>query len=473
MKKYLNEAIIGNRDMLATYTRKGELQRIYSPAKDNRQYISFYHTGVKINDSDLIYLHDDINNVYNQNYEIDTNILNTEITNTYFNLKIMQTDYIPIKENILVKKYEFKNENNIDLDVSFYIHSELLSDKNNFVGCKLIDNGMVQYSHDFMFSTISQTEKTSGHQIHGSKDTIKSANIYDKDYIGMTNDSSISYKLGIIKPQEKKTLKICVILQGQPNNMSDFEKEIERIRRIDLQSEYNKTKSYWHKYLREHDTLNLKEPANGYEQRLQDIYYRSILLFPLLTNHDTGGIIAAPEIDEDFTKCGRYAYCWPRDAAFIARAMDILGMNKETEMFYKTFCKKTQSKNGMWEQRFFSDGRLAPCWGYQIDETASVIYGVYTHYKYTKNFKFLKECLPMCEKALDFLKRYVKDLIEETGKYHVSYDLWEMCEGVHLYSLSAIYSAFDSYLLYIQHLILCLKYIKYLEKMYQTLRTID
>ena len=446
MKKYLNEAIIGNRDMLATYTRKGELQRIYSPAKDNRQYISFYHTGVKINDSDLIYLHDDINNVYNQNYEIDTNILNTEITNTYFNLKIMQTDYIPIKENILVKKYEFKNENNIDLDVSFYIHSELLSDKNNFVGCKLIDNGMVQYSHDFMFSTISQTEKTSGHQIHGSKDTIKSANIYDKDYIGMTNDSSISYKLGVIKPQEKKTLKICVILQGQPNNMSDFEKEIERIRRIDLQSEYNKTKSYWHKYLREHDTLNLKEPANGYEQRLQDIYYRSILLFPLLTNHDTGGIIAAPEIDEDFTKCGRYAYCWPRDAAFIARAMDILGMNKETEMFYKTFCKKTQSKNGMWEQRFFSDGRLAPCWGYQIDETASVIYGVYTHYKYTKNFKFLKECLPMCEKALDFLKRYVKDLIEETGKYHVSYDLWEMCEGVHLYSLSAIYSAFDSML---------------------------
>ena len=441
MKKYLNEAIIGNRDMLATYTRKGELQRIYSPAKDNRQYISFYHTGVKINDSDLIYLHDDINNVYSQNYEIDTNILNTEITNTYFNLKIMQTDYIPIKENILVKKYEFKNENNIDLDVSFYIHSELLSDKNNFVGCKLIDNGMVQYSHDFMFSTISQTEKTSGHQIHGSKDTIKSANIYDKDYIGMTNDSSISYKLGIIKPQEKKTLKICVILQGQPNNMSDFEKEIERIRRIDLQSEYNKTKSYWHKYLREHDTLNLKEPANGYEQRLQDIYYRSILLFPLLTNHDTGGIIAAPEIDEDFTKCGRYAYCWPRDAAFIARAMDILGMHKETEKFYKTFCKKTQSKNGMWEQRFFSDGRLAPCWGYQIDETASVIYGVYTHYQYTKNFKFLKECLPMCEKALDFLKRYVKDLLEETGKYHVSYDLWEMCEGEHLYSLSAIYSA--------------------------------
>ena len=29
-------------------------------------------------------------------------------------------------------------------------------------------------------------------------------------------------------------------------------------------------------------------------------------------------------------------------------------------------------------------------------------------------------------------------------KYHVSYDLWEMNEGIHLYSLASIYSAFDS-----------------------------
>ena len=36
MGKYLNEAIIGNRNMLVTYTQKGELQRMYYPAKDNR-----------------------------------------------------------------------------------------------------------------------------------------------------------------------------------------------------------------------------------------------------------------------------------------------------------------------------------------------------------------------------------------------------------------------------------------------------
>lgn len=50
----------------------------------------------------------------------------------------------------------------------------------------------------------------------------------------------------------------------------------------------------------------------------------------------------------------------------------------------------------------------------------------------------------MCEKAIEFLKRYVRDLFDESGIYHVSYDLWEMHEGTHLYSLSAIFAAFES-----------------------------
>ena len=469
-EKYLNEAIVGNKNMIATFTLKGELQRLYFPSKDNRQYINFFHTGVKLNQSDLIYLHDDINNTYKQYYDTDTNVLNTEITNTYFNLTVVQTDFMLLKENVLVKRYIFLNEGAIDLDTKFYIHSELLSDKNNYVGCKVIDNGMMQYAHDFVVSTFAKGAKISKHQINGSYETIKTGEIHDKDYIGMSKDSSICYDLGVIKPNEKKVLEICMLVD-ENRNVSEMEDEIDRITKIDLNKEYTQTKAYWRKYVKNHNGLNLKDPQNSYEERIFEIYKRSILLFPLLTNPETGGIIASPEIDEDFTKCGRYAYCWPRDAVFITKAMDIVKMEKETEKFYRVFCKKTQSKNGMWEQRFYTDGSLAPCWGYQIDETASVVYGVYEHYKVTKSEKFLKDNLQMCEKAIDFLKKYlkdwtgiegideekrdvVKDEIEEdtlkrTGnlhKYHVSYDIWEMCEGIHLYSLASIYAAFDSIL---------------------------
>ena len=440
--KYLNEAIIGNKKMIATFTSKGEMQRIYFPSKDNKQYINYFYTGVKVNESDLIYLHDDINNTYKQYYDTDTNILNTEITNTYFNLKILQTDYFLTKENVLSKKYIFINDGTIDLNTEFYVHSELLSDLNNFVGCKIVDGGMMQYAHDFAFSTFSKGKDIIKHQINGSINNIKRTEIHDKDYIGMSKDTSIAYEIGLIKPGEKKELQICILID-ENKNISEIEDEIERVKRIDFEKEYINTKTYWRKYVKNHNGLKLKEPETAYEERIYEIYKRSILLFPLLTNAETGAIIASPEIDENFTKCGRYAYCWPRDAVFMTKAMDILKMNKETEKFYKVFCKKTQSKNGMWEQRFYTDGKLAPCWGYQIDETSSVVYGVYEHYKYSKSEKFLKDNLQMCEKAIDFLKRYVKDIFEKTNKYHVSYDLWEMCEGIHLYSLASIYAAFE------------------------------
>ncbi len=156
------------------------------------------------------------------------------------------------------------------------------------------------------------------------------------------------------------------------------------------------------------------------------------------------GISAGVEVDEAKSKCGRYSYCWLRDAIYITEGLDVLNMSDINDKFYKKFCRTTQSKNGMWEQRFFTDGRLAPCWGYQIDETASVIYGVYKHYLVTKNKNFLKDTLKMCENAIKFLEKYVDDVLTEKYEMQKSYDLWEEYEGVSMYAMSAIYGAYDT-----------------------------
>ena len=129
---------------------------------------------------------------------------------------------MPLKENVLIKKYTFLNEGTIDLNIEFYIHSELLSDKNNFVGCKITDGGMIQYAHDFAVSTFAKDAKLLSHQINGSKETIKRCEIQDKDYIGMSKDSSISYDIGQIKPNAKKELYICILID-ENKNVSGFE----------------------------------------------------------------------------------------------------------------------------------------------------------------------------------------------------------------------------------------------------------
>ena len=362
MDKYLNEAIIGNGKVLATFSYKGEMLRLSYPNCDNRQYLNYFHTGVKVNDSNIIYLHDDINNTYVQYYDIDTNILNTEITNTYFNLKIVQTDFVSIKEDILIKKYSFINESHIDQDIKFLIHSELLTDQNNFISGLEIDNGMIQFAHDFSFATFAKGNNPFNCQINNSNNNIHTGIIGGKDYIGMSKDSSISFDIGLIHPGERKDIDICIYIDEYKKTMNKFIDEIERIKKIDFYKEYNDVKAYWRKYVKEHNGLKLGEPQNSYEEKMIQIYNRSILLFPLLTNQETGGIIAGAEVDENLTQCGRYGYCWPRDAVFITQALDILNMNDVAEKFYNKFCKMTQSKNEMWEQRFYTDERLASSW---------------------------------------------------------------------------------------------------------------
>ena len=443
MEKYFNDAIIGNQNLTASYNTKGELLRMLYPNTDYKQMIDFYHVGLKINDSGIVYLHEDINNVYEQHYIEGTNILNTEIINTYFNLKILQTDFVSIKENIIVKRYKLTNENSIDLDIDFLVHSSLVTTQNNKVSGLCKNDALMQYNHDYIVSTFSK-QKIKSSQINNTRANIKSGQIEDKDYIGMSQDSSISYEIGTIKPQETKEFELIIYVEENKTGLNELEKNIERIKKIDLKTEQENVKKYWKKYLKTHDGLELELAETPKNRKIKEIYERTILLFPLLTNKETGGISAAIEVDEDLNNCGRYNYCWPRDALFITNAMDILKMEKESDKFYKVFCKNTQSRDGMWEQRFFTDGRLAPCWGYQIDETANVIYGVYNHYKAVNDKKILKDNLRMCEKALNYLEKYMKDLIEETHKFHVSYDLWEMCEGVHLYSIASIFAAFDS-----------------------------
>ena len=54
--KYLNDAIIRGKEITASYTKNGELLRLMYSTPDFRQFLDFFHTGVKINDSCIIYL---------------------------------------------------------------------------------------------------------------------------------------------------------------------------------------------------------------------------------------------------------------------------------------------------------------------------------------------------------------------------------------------------------------------------------
>ena len=49
--KYFNNAIIGNKNMVASFSEKGELLRLFYPQSDYKQFVDFLDVGMKINDS--------------------------------------------------------------------------------------------------------------------------------------------------------------------------------------------------------------------------------------------------------------------------------------------------------------------------------------------------------------------------------------------------------------------------------------
>lgn len=303
MKTYLNDAIIGNKEVKVGLTEKGEIVRICYPNIDFRQFVEFLHVGVKINDSNIIYLHDDINNIYEQHYIENTNVLKTEIKNTYFNLKMIQTDFVSMSHNVIIRKYTFVNEHDIPLDIKFLLHSKMISDDNNFAGTKAISNGMLQYSHGYNMAYISNDIDLETYQIHVVDKEISAGISQGKDYIGMSNSAALSYKIGMLKPNEVKEFSICIFIcdNKEKNKIEEIEDQIDKIRKIDSEKELQNTKKYWRKYLKNHSNIEIE--GSRYKEIIKNIYNRTILLFPLLTNSNTGGISAAMEIDEKFSKC--------------------------------------------------------------------------------------------------------------------------------------------------------------------------
>ena len=326
MEKYYNDAIIGNKELIASFTKKGELIRLFYPNTDYRQFVDFFHVGLKINDSSIIYLHNDINNTFKQYYTENTNILNTEIVNTYFKVKIIQTDFVCEGKNVLVKKYKIKNENNISLDTQFIIHSSLLTNDNNQVSGYSKNDSLIQYMHDYNYITCSNN-KIKSSQINNNSETIESGNVWDKDYIGMSNDSSISYDLGVLKPNEE--IEFCIYITiSNGAEIKNIDEKIEETRHLDYKKELEKTKKYWEKYVKDHEKIKLANSNTEFMKKVEKIYKRTILLYPLLTNYKTGGISAAVEIDEERTKCGRYSYCWPRDRNIYNKCFRPIGNGK-------------------------------------------------------------------------------------------------------------------------------------------------
>ncbi len=221
---------------------------------------------------------------------------------------------------------------------------------------------------------------------------------------------------------------------------------------IDLHSQMQKqgvfdrfklTQDYWEKWLVPAETFLATVPESLRAQTRKSI----LILKSHIDKH--GGVIASTDTTMKNYSRDTYAYCWPRDSAYVLWPLLRLGYREELEAFFD-FCRSALHADGYLMHKYQPDGAPGSSWHpyivgqrniapIQEDETAIAVFLFGQYYQMTGDKRMLHEFYASLIKPMaDFMASY----IDSTTKLpHATYDLWEEKFLTTTYSTSVVYAA--------------------------------
>jgi len=429
VKGYINSAITGNGRILACYNKKGVLERLFWPSIDRVQQLEFFRIGISFYEMgwETVWLDDDMFS-FKQRYVQFSNILESRYICNKLGLDIKITEFALLEKDILVRNIRIRNTGPYKTKLGVVLHVKTDTEIRNSTGIYLnhkdcIINCCSPDSYLAMGSNLPISYISIG---NGLVEAANKLQFSDSQSFNLSNETALLYRMNDFDPSEEKDISLFLSFDKELETAQD---KLIKIRGTHINKLINNTSAHFKKYFSFFEDKHM-------DRKIADIVERSILTFILLQNRDTGAILAAPEVDEKKEKCGGYGYCWCRDAVFITAAMEEVGLYKNAESFYK-WASRVMTKDGFFYQRYFSDGNYAPSWGIQVDETGSVLFGIWEYYNKTKDISFLRNMWDTVFRCASFLCGFIES---ENGLPCHSYDIWEERYGQHAYSSAAVYA---------------------------------
>ena len=168
---------------------------------------------------------------------------------------------------------------------------------------------------------------------------------------------------------------------------------------------------------------------------LDRLLRRSVLVLEQLADRATGGIVAAPEMDEAFVESGGYGFVWPRDLAYVVLGLLAARCDAAAAAALR-WLARVQAPEGLWLHRYWTTGEPAPSWGlHQIDETGVALLVAEAAFREIGDEELDRELWPTVRRAAELLVSFVDPA---TGLPRASTDLWEQHDGQHAYSTAAV-----------------------------------
>jgi len=430
------EAIVGNSKMLVSIRDNGEIYKLFWPNIDYGQHLGHYWPGVRISlpegHSFTKWFHFNIWKS-SQRYLENTNILETELSSRTHNLKAIQWDFVLPDRDILVRHYTLTNHGEKNEKLTFLVYCSFDIEESTLYDGAFFDfsnNSLIFFRRNIYLAVAGAGYPLAGYQCgrrgtHSDpfQDASRGVLRGGRDNIRQSA-GSLDWDMGELQPGESKSFTLYLAAGTGREKVKALINEAASKEGHEW-LEY--TKQYWYGWLE-------KGTAPAGDNTDSKAYRRSLLVMKLMSNKETGASIAAPEFDPYYLMCGGYGYCWPRDSVYVAAAFDEAGYHDIAAQFYH-FARSVQEKEGDWEQRFFTDGPVAPTWGKQIDQTGSVLWGYWHHFSLTGNGSFLEQTW----QSLSAGANYLSGNLEANGLPSPSFDPWEdeYCQGT--YSAAAVY----------------------------------
>jgi glucoamylase len=183
-----------------------------------------------------------------------------------------------------------------------------------------------------------------------------------------------------------------------------------------------------------HDAGRLARAELSQNGEVGELYRRSLLALELLADRTSGSVIAAPELDPEFEHSGGYGFVWGRDLAFIVLAFLAAGRDDLAKRALR-WLPSAQEPEGLWLQRHWTNGALAPSWcRHQLDETGAILFAYDAAWRQLGDEQLDGDLWPSAQRAADFLL----GTIEQDGLPVATADLWEEREGRHAFTAAAI-----------------------------------
>ncbi len=442
---------IGNGNLLIAFDKHYQLREFFFPhvGQENHTSERPFRFGVWVNGK-FSWLGEEWD--ISKDYLNESLVTQVVLTHKTLKLRITANDLVDFHENIYLKKLKVENLDNKKREVRLFFCHDFCIYGNNIGDTAAFRPdvcGMLHYKGDryFLVNTfvgekcgIDQYacgEKDRG-QLEGTWRDAEDGELSKNPIAQGSVDSVIASHLTL----DAKSEGTCFYWICAGEKWEDVKALHDDIIEKKPDQIFKRTLDYWKLWVNK-ESLNCELLSKN----IARLYKRSLLI--IRTQIDNcGSIIAANDSDNLQFNRDTYSYMWPRDASFIAYALDLCGYSEITRRFFN-LCRRIIQKEGYFLHKYNPSGSVASSWHpwikdgkkqlpIQEDETALVIWALWNHYKIFKDIEFIKPLYkPLIKRAADFMVQY-RD--EKTKLPLPSYDLWEEHQGVLTYTTATVYA---------------------------------